>query len=87
MKYKIGDKVIFKAQPYKQYAWKLNDYEIYTIIKKAFSDENTTHYKPNTEYYGVKDKFGSETTWFEYDDFITLKRYRKLKIQKLNGFI
>lgn len=85
MNYKIGDRVIFKAQIYKQYAWRLNDYEEYVIIKKALSDENTTDYIPNTTYYGVRDNKGTETTWFEYDDFITLKKYRKQKLRKING--
>jgi hypothetical protein len=83
--YKIGDKVIFKAQSYKQYAWRLNDFEEYIIIKMAFSDETTTDYIPNTMYYGVRDKNGVESTWFEYDDFITLKKYRKQKLRKING--
>ena len=84
MKYKIGDKVIFKAQPAKVYAWILNDYEEYVIVNRAFSDEYSTDYKPNTTYYGVKDKKGTETTWFEENDFITIKRYRKLKLKKIN---
>ena len=83
MKYKIGDKVVFKAQSHKQYAWKLNDYEVYEIRCTAFSNENGTDYKPNTLYYGVKDKKGTETCWFEYDDFISLKKYRKQKLQKI----
>ena len=84
MKYKIGDKVIFKAQPDKVYAWKLDNYKEYIIVNKAFSDENSTDYKPNTTYYGVSDRKGTETTWFEAEDFITIKDHRKLKLKKIN---
>jgi hypothetical protein len=83
MKYKIGDKVVFKSQPYKQYAWKLNDYEVYEIRSCAFATENSDDYKMNTFYYSVKDKKGTETSWFEHDDFITIKKYRKLKLKKI----
>jgi len=83
MKYKIGDKVIFKSQACKEYAWTLNDYEEYEIINKAFSDEYSTNYKPNTTYYSVKDKKGTETSWFEAKDFISVKKYRRLKLKKI----
>ena len=84
MKYKIGDKVIFKAQTDKVYAWKLDNYKEYIIVNKAFSDENSTDYKPNTTYYGVSDRKGTQgTCWFEAEDFITLKKYRKQKLQKI----
>jgi len=100
--YKIGDRVIFKAQAYKQYAWRLNDFEEYTIINKALSNENSTDYIPNTIYYVVKDNNGNETTWFEYDinslgayipsdeggyyNFCSLKQFRKQKLKRLMLF-
>lgn len=36
MKYNIGDNVIFIKKSYKEDAWKLNDYEQYTISNRVF---------------------------------------------------
>lgn len=87
MKYKIGDRVIFKTNQYKQYSWKLNDFEEYTITNRAFSADMSSDYKPNVIYYEVQDKYGTKTSWFENDDFLTLKKYRKLKLQKIKNGI
>lgn len=84
MKYKIGNKVIFKSQPYKEYAWKLNDFEEYTISNRAFDINKTFDIKSIKNYYEVADKNGNKTCWFEEDDFLTLREYRKLKIKKIN---
>jgi len=54
-----------------------------SIKNTAISSENSRDYKPNTIYYGVKDNKGQETTWFEAEDFITLKEYRRLKLKKI----
>lgn len=77
MKYKIGDSVIFKSQSHKDYSWKLNDFEEYTISNRAFD------IKCVRVFYEVEDKYGTLTSWFEDDDFLTLKEYRKLKLKKI----
>jgi hypothetical protein len=35
-------------------------------------------------FYGIKGKEPTWSNWYDEDDFLTLKEYRKLKIQKLN---
>lgn len=88
--YKIGDKVFFIKQPNKSYAWLLNDYEEYTICNSSYElidiiDGVKDVYKNVViKKYGVKNKKGNiETTWFDANDFITLKEYRKIKIKNL----
>ena len=77
MKYKIGDKVVFIKKPSsKEDAWPLIDYEEYIITVHAFK---------YTHYYGVKHKNGSETTWYDEQDFIGLKEIRKLKLERINA--
>jgi hypothetical protein len=77
MGYKIGERVIFMSQPKKEYGWKLKDFEEYIICNRAFDE---------IEYYTVRNISGSEeTSWFEEDDFLTLKEYRKLKLKKLKN--
>ena len=78
MKYKIGDKVVFiKKASSKEDAWPLVDYEEYIITHRS-SDINTC--------YGVKskEKYGDYSTWYEEQDFIGLKEYRKLKLERIN---
>lgn len=79
MKYQIGDTVIFITVPNMKYSWKLNDYDEYIINKIAYGSE------PEQVVYGVKDKYNTETTWFTEDTFVTLKEYRKIKLNKING--
>ena len=79
MKYKIGDKVVFIKKSHKEYACPLNDYEEYIINNRAFDKMGIDM------YYGVKHKNGTETTWYDENDFIGLKEYRKKKLEKING--
>ena len=81
MHYNIGDKVIFIKTPGKKYSHKLIHNEIYEIYDISGTTED---YKK--KWYGVLDKRGIVTTWFEYDDFITLKESRKQKIIKINKY-
>lgn len=84
MQYNIGDKVVFIKIPNKKYAWELNNYECYTV----FDISKTRLGVPLNEqklYYGVLDCKGSVTTWYEYNDFIPLKKYRKEKLKKLKN--
>ena len=80
MKFRKNDKVVYidklpMTENYK--GWQLNKYETYEISNMACN-------KQGDIFYAVKDKKGNETTWFDECDFIGLKEYRKLKIQKLN---
>jgi len=83
MNYKIGDKVVFIFDPLKIYAWKLDNYGIYEIENIAYGSSDFDDYKKGEFYYSVKNK-SCTTSWFEYDDFLPLKKYRKLKLKKLN---
>ena len=85
MKYKIGDKVVFLKISHEEDAWPLNDYEEYIVVNKSYSGDEEYHYEPKTHYYGVKHKDGTESTWYNEMDFIGLKEYRKLKLEKING--
>ena len=90
MKYKIGDKVIFIKKSSKEDAWPLKNYEEYIVSSKSYSGEreepyHKKDYTPNTYYYGVKCKNGSESTWYDEIDFIGLKEYRKLKLERINA--
>lgn len=78
MKYRIGDKVIFIKKSYKEDAWKLNNFEEYTITDRAFDNMGID------TFYGVCHKDGTSSTWYLEEDFISLKEYRKFKIKKLN---
>ena len=84
MKYKIGEKVVFIKKSYKSDSWKLNNYEEYIITEHAFNKYYTDDYNAYTHYYGVRHKNGSETTWYDEMDFVSLKEYRKLKLKKIN---
>jgi len=80
MRFKKGDKVVYidrlpMTDEYK--GWQLNKYETYEVINIACN-------KQGEIFYGVKDKKGTETTWFSEEDFIELKEYRKLKLEKLH---
>jgi len=81
MQYNIGDIVIFRETKGKKYRWKLNNNEIYQIYDISKPLLNISDDKI---FYGVLDKKGVVTTWFEYNDFITLKESRKQKIIKIN---
>ncbi len=93
MKYKIGEKVIFLKKSSKEDGWPLNNYEEYIITESSYSGDrrypyhHDNDYTPNTYYYGVKskEKYGSTSTWYEEQDFIGLKEYRKLKLEKINA--
>ena len=56
----------------------------------AFANSMATNYidipcdDVHAFYYGVTNKRGVETTWYEEEDFITVQEYRKLKLNKLN---
>ena len=82
MLYNIDDNVIFIGKKNKKYKHNLNKYEIYKIF------DTLEHIGiPREEqdiYYGVIDKYNMVTTWFEYDDFILLKDFRRKKLKKLN---
>jgi len=78
MQLKKGDKVFFIGNNSK-YSLKLNKYEEYEISDFAYENDQFRDF-----YYGVKDKNGTESTWYVEEDFIELKEYRKLKLQKLH---
>ena len=78
MKFRKGDKVFFIGDNSK-YSWKLNKYEEYEICGMSYKNDQFVEF-----YYGVKNKKGTETTWYEEEDFITIKQLRKLKLDKLN---
>lgn len=79
MKFKNDDRVIFYPKLNKTYSWKLDDFEEYTIINN-YHDNNI-----NKSFYIVKDHKDTQISWFEEEDFITKKEYRKLKLKNLNG--
>ena len=85
MKYKIGERVVFIKKSNKENAWDLNNYEIYTISDYAYNNISNNDYVVNKNYYGVWDKDGSESTWYDEIDFIGLKEYRKIKLEKINN--
>lgn len=82
MKYKIGDTVIFISKPDKYHSWELENYKKYTIVNRAFYK-----YDPDTYHYAVDNNNGTQTSWYDEEDFITLKEFRKIKLEKLNGKI
>ena len=86
MKYKIGEKVVFLKKSHKEDSWPLNIYEEYIITVHSYSgdEEYNHHYTPRINYYGVKHKNNSETTWYDEIDFIGIKEYRKIKLKKIN---
>jgi len=84
MKYKIGENVIFIKKSSKEDYWKLNNYDVYTISCRSFNPYDTDTYNGNTNYYGVYNKNG-ESTWYDESDFIGLKEYRKIKLEKLKN--
>jgi len=72
--YNKGDKVVFIRNPDIFYLWDLVDYNTYII------DEKLTY---NGEiYYSVRDNRLTETSWFQGNDFVSIKEYRKLKLKK-----
>ena len=82
MFYNIGDKVVFIGTN-KKNKWKLNKYEVYTIYDRL--EHLLVPLEQQKLYYAVLDNKGIVTNWYEYDDFITLSKYRKNKLKKLNG--
>ena len=84
MRFKKGDKVFFIGDDELKYAWKLDKNEEYEICDMAYKDEHFIEFR-----YGVKPTNKNTTwttsTWYNEEDFITLKEYRKLKLQKLHG--
>lgn len=77
MKFKIGDKVVFIHNTNIAYAWKLCDYSTYIISDYAIDNYSTIHYSV--------DNLNNNTysSWYNEKDFVTLKEYRKLKLNKL----
>lgn len=84
MEFEIGDTVIFKSRPGSHYVWQLKDFNKYTILSRAFNSYPRDGYKGETIYYSVKSENGTETSWYEGEDFITINEYRKEKLKKLN---
>jgi hypothetical protein len=78
MKFKIGDKVVFIQQSYKEYAWKLNEHETYTVSNLAFSTYEVENYIAVKNYKGQE-----ESTWYLEKDFMKIKELRKQKLTKI----
>jgi len=82
MQFKKGDKVFYIGGDDFKYAWKLNKNEEYEICDMAYKDIKCSEFR-----YGVKPTNKNATwatsTWYNEEDFITLKEYRKLKLLKL----
>jgi len=76
MKFNVGDKVVFIHSTNTVYAWKLCKYYTYIILEKYFDNYNSS-------YYVVKDSNGTESSWYNEKDFVSLKEYRKMKLNKL----
>lgn len=76
-KFKIDQDVIFIKKSNRIDAWNLDQYELYKIDCHVITNKQ--------KYYSVIDKNGRKTSWFIEEDFINLKEYRKLKLNKLNN--
>lgn len=74
--FKTGEKVIFKNISNREYAWKLNDGEAYIIVNKGLDNQGIL-------FYGVENKNGVCTTWYLDEDFISIKKLRKQKLEKI----
>lgn len=84
--FKKGDKVFFIGDNSK-YSWELNKYEEYEISTMSYRMEVIPHTNGQLQevfYFGVKDKKGTETTWYDTDAFLTIKQLRKVKLEKLH---
>jgi len=78
---KIGDKVIFIDRLNHDYSWKLVKGETYIIYNVAFNTEN-----PKKWFYGVKYINSNRTQcWYNIEDFLTLKEYRKEKLRQIKN--
>jgi hypothetical protein len=78
MKYNLGDKVIYNKKSARKYAWQLIEYNEYTIISSAFSNDD------DDNYYCVKSGNGTESCWYLEEDFMINSEYRKIKLKKIN---
>lgn len=75
---KIGDKVIFKHISNREYAWELNEGETYVIQNNALDNNGVM-------YYGIKKENNEQySSWYLEEDFYSLKKLRKEKLQKIN---
>ena len=75
MKYHIGDKVVFVNNSKTIYEWTITEYKFYKIYGYSNHISGVV--------YSVK--FGTTIqSWYRECDFMSLKEYRKLKIEKLN---
>lgn len=77
MYYNIGDKVIFLG-PNRKNKWKLDINRIYTIYDRL--EHLGVPLDEQKLYYAVLDSDGIVTNWFEYDEFMPIKKYRKEKL-------
>lgn len=83
MVYKVNDRVYFKYRTHIKYAWELNTNEEYVISSTAFATGNSLDFKIGKTYYEVTNKKGNSTSWFRYEDLMTVKEYRKEKLKKI----
>jgi len=81
-KFKKGQKVVFINKSKREYAWPLMEYKEYKIEGLATDFEDFSNKK--TYYYSVSYDANSWSSWYLEEDFIDLKKYRKLKLEKLN---
>ena len=82
MKFKTGETVIFKKNTRdSKYAWELTEFEKYTVTNHSFKMSNS-----KINYIAVNNIHGTETNWYNEEDFITIQEYRKYKLRKLNKY-
>jgi len=75
MKYHVGDNVVFINNSKNAYDWNITEYKIYKIYGYSIHKSQIV--------YSVK--FGTTIqSWYSECDFMSLKEYRKLKIEKIN---
>lgn len=80
MKFKTDEKVVFIGEN-DEGKWKLTKYETYVVVNHAFENLN-----PITMYCSVSNlKRTKESSWYDEEMFISLKEFRKLKLEKLNN--
>jgi len=84
MKYKIGDKVIYIGIPNNKHSWELNMLETYEIEKVIFDTGLNTNDNYNI-YYSVIHKDNIVTCWYLEENFISIVKARKIKLEKINA--
>lgn len=86
MKFKTGDKIIYYKREIDRPNHMLSLFDTYIVEDILYhKSENLEYFNKQNFFLSLLDKYNTKSFWYDCRDFMTMKEYRKFKLNRIKN--